>query len=240
MNRTSAQVSEEPGRLFAGKDSGTTQAKPRKRRTGAYRDWGACSAAFSVAMGRCRCHREAKTRGMNTTSATQLDFLAGNLVPGVAVASCTTTERAAAVLAAAQLAGACGSTTCQTDGRATISAQESGCQGGEWEGAAASRDCRRREDRFRGDERAPAAGVEQRRRGTERERGERETMNGMLTAELIGDRLLRINEVADCLRSSDKTVRRLICAGKLRSLKVRGLRLVRASDLRALVEGAIS
>lgn len=65
-------------------------------------------------------------------------------------------------------------------------------------------------------------------------------MNGILTAELIGDRLLRINEVADCLRSSDKTVRRLICAGKLRSLKVRGLRLVRASDLRALVEGAIS
>ena len=65
-------------------------------------------------------------------------------------------------------------------------------------------------------------------------------MNGIQTAELIGDRLLRINEVADCLRSSEKTVRRLIGAGRLRSLKVRGLRLVRASDLRALVEGATS
>jgi excisionase family DNA binding protein len=53
-----------------------------------------------------------------------------------------------------------------------------------------------------------------------------------------GDRLLRIKEAADFIRSSDKTVRRLIDEGRLRSVKIRGLRLVRASDLNALVEGA--
>jgi excisionase family DNA binding protein len=53
-----------------------------------------------------------------------------------------------------------------------------------------------------------------------------------------GDRLLRIKEVAAYLRSSDKTVRRLIDDAKLRSIKLRGLRLVRASDLKALIEGA--
>jgi excisionase family DNA binding protein len=52
------------------------------------------------------------------------------------------------------------------------------------------------------------------------------------------DRLLRIKEVAAFLRSSEKTVRRLIDEGKLRSLKLRGLRLVRASDLNALVRAA--
>lgn len=48
--------------------------------------------------------------------------------------------------------------------------------------------------------------------------------------------LLRIREVAAYLRSSDKTVRRLIVEGKLPSVKVRGLRLVRASDLQQLVQ----
>ena len=177
---------------------------------------------------------------MNTNSASQLEFLADDFATTVAVSPCPTAERALPVLAAASLAGACGSTACQAEGRATTPAHESGCQGGEGEGAEASRDCRRHPDGFRGDERTPAADVERRRRRNECERRERGTMNGILTAELIGDRLLRINEVADCLRSSDKTVRRLICAGKLRSLKVRGLRLVRASDLRALVEGATS
>lgn len=55
---------------------------------------------------------------------------------------------------------------------------------------------------------------------------------------LGGDRLLRIKEVAEFLRSSDKTVRRLIDDGKLRSVKLRGLRLVRASDVNALIQGA--
>lgn len=55
---------------------------------------------------------------------------------------------------------------------------------------------------------------------------------------LGGDRLLRIKEVADVLRSSDKTVRRLIDEGRLRSIKLRGLRLVRASDINALLEAA--
>ncbi len=38
---------------------------------------------------------------MNTTAATQLDFLAGDLAPAAAVASCPTTERTASVPAAA-------------------------------------------------------------------------------------------------------------------------------------------
>ena len=63
------------------------------------------AAAFSVAAGRCRCHRGAKTRGMNTTSSTQLDFLAGDLAPAAAVAPCPTAERAAPVLAAAPASG---------------------------------------------------------------------------------------------------------------------------------------
>lgn len=55
---------------------------------------------------------------------------------------------------------------------------------------------------------------------------------------LGGDRLLRIKEVAEILRSSDKTVRRLIDEGRLRSIKLRGLRLVRASDINTLLEAA--
>lgn len=57
---------------------------------------------------------------------------------------------------------------------------------------------------------------------------------------LGGDRLLRIKEVAEILRVSEKTVRRLIDEGKLRSIKVRGLRLVRASDLDALIQASTS
>lgn len=51
-----------------------------------------------------------------------------------------------------------------------------------------------------------------------------------------GDSLLRIREVAQFLRSSEKTVRRMIYAGQLRSLKIRGLRLVRWADLQRLIE----
>jgi excisionase family DNA binding protein len=57
---------------------------------------------------------------------------------------------------------------------------------------------------------------------------------------VLGDTLLRIREAAAVLRSSDKTIRRLIVAGKLPSVKVRGIRLVRASDLRSLVEASTS
>jgi excisionase family DNA binding protein len=177
---------------------------------------------------------------METSCAAQLDFLDADLAPAVTGASIATTESAPPGVAVAPCVGACGSTTSPAEGRVTTPARESRRECIESTEADASQDCCRRQDCFRSDERAPAAGVERRRRGNERERGERETMNGIQTAELIGDRLLRINEVADCLRSSDKTVRRLIGAGKLRSLKVRGLRLVRASDLRALVEGATS
>jgi len=48
---------------------------------------------------------------MNTTSATQLDFLAGDLAPAVAVAPCPTTERTASVPAAAPVPDDCGATT---------------------------------------------------------------------------------------------------------------------------------
>ena len=51
-----------------------------------------------------------------------------------------------------------------------------------------------------------------------------------------GDRLLRIKEVAAFLRSSDKTVRRLIDERKLRSSKPAGVHLIRYSDLLALIE----
>ncbi len=51
-----------------------------------------------------------------------------------------------------------------------------------------------------------------------------------------GERIMRISDVAQLLRMSDKTVRRLIDAGKLPSLKLRGLRLIRWSDLQHLIE----
>ncbi|MBI2517115.1 MAG: helix-turn-helix domain-containing protein [Opitutae bacterium] len=47
--------------------------------------------------------------------------------------------------------------------------------------------------------------------------------------------LLRLHEVAEYLRLSEKTVRRLIASGELPRLKVRGLILVRRSDLRAFL-----
>ena len=50
-----------------------------------------------------------------------------------------------------------------------------------------------------------------------------------------GERLLRIHEVAALLRMSDKTVRRMIDAGQLASRKIRGLRLIRWSDLSNLL-----
>ena len=48
--------------------------------------------------------------------------------------------------------------------------------------------------------------------------------------------LLRIKEAAKRLQSSDKTVRRLIDAAQLDSVKIRGLRLVRETSLNALME----
>ena len=56
---------------------------------------------------------------------------------------------------------------------------------------------------------------------------------------LGGDSLLLVPEVARCLRVSDKTIRRMITDGKLRSAKVRGKRVIRMSDLNALVRGSI-
>ena len=54
-----------------------------------------------------------------------------------------------------------------------------------------------------------------------------------------GERLLRIKEVADSLRMSDKTVRRMIDAGQLASVKIRGLRLIRWSDLQKILQPLI-
>ena len=50
-----------------------------------------------------------------------------------------------------------------------------------------------------------------------------------------GERLYRINEVADLLRVSDKTVRRMIDAGQLASRKIRGIHLIRWSALQNLI-----
>lgn len=48
--------------------------------------------------------------------------------------------------------------------------------------------------------------------------------------------VLRIREVAKFIRVSDKTVRRLIDAGKLDSVKIRGLRFVRMESLAMLMQ----
>lgn len=53
---------------------------------------------------------------------------------------------------------------------------------------------------------------------------------------MITDSLLRIKEAATFIRASDKTVRRLIDSGKLESVKIGGLRLVRQSSLVILME----
>lgn len=55
---------------------------------------------------------------------------------------------------------------------------------------------------------------------------------------LGGDSLVLIKEAAAHLRVSDKTVRRLIVDGKLKSGKVRGKRVVRMSALNALAASA--
>lgn len=54
-----------------------------------------------------------------------------------------------------------------------------------------------------------------------------------------GERLLRIKEVAEFLRMSDKTVRRMIDAGQLASVKIRGLRLIRWSDIQKMLQPSI-
>ena len=61
----------------------------------------------------------------------------------------------------------------------------------------------------------------------------------LVTQFLGGDSLLLIPEVARCLRVSDKTIRRMIAGGKLRSVKVCGKRVVRMSDLNELVRGQV-
>jgi len=48
--------------------------------------------------------------------------------------------------------------------------------------------------------------------------------------------LVRIKDAAVFLGFSEKTVRRIIDSGKLASVKIRGLRLVRQSSLLELVE----
>jgi excisionase family DNA binding protein len=52
-----------------------------------------------------------------------------------------------------------------------------------------------------------------------------------------GDRLMRIKEVADLMRMSDKTVRRMIDAGQLQSRKIRGIRLIRWTELQRVLQG---
>lgn len=56
---------------------------------------------------------------------------------------------------------------------------------------------------------------------------------------LGGDALVLIPEAARLLRVSDKTVRRLIVDGKLRSAKVRGKRLIPMSAINAMVQAAL-
>ncbi len=55
---------------------------------------------------------------------------------------------------------------------------------------------------------------------------------------LGGDSLLLIPEVAQYLRVSDKTIRRMITEGKLPSIKVRGKRVIRMSAVNALFQPA--
>lgn len=51
-----------------------------------------------------------------------------------------------------------------------------------------------------------------------------------------GDRLLKLAEVAQLLRNSIKTVRRMIESKELPSLKIRGVRLVRESAVMSYVK----
>ncbi len=51
-----------------------------------------------------------------------------------------------------------------------------------------------------------------------------------------GERMLRIGEVAELLRMSDKTVRRMIDSNQLFSRKIRGIHLIRWSDVQNLIK----
>ena len=51
-----------------------------------------------------------------------------------------------------------------------------------------------------------------------------------------GDRFYRIKEAAELLRVSDKTVRRMIDAEQLASRKIRGVHLIRWTDLQSLTQ----
>lgn len=51
-----------------------------------------------------------------------------------------------------------------------------------------------------------------------------------------GDMLLKLQEVAQALRKSVKTVRRMIEARELSSVKVRGARMIRASVLQTYIQ----
>ncbi len=55
---------------------------------------------------------------------------------------------------------------------------------------------------------------------------------------LEGDTLLLISEAAKLLRVSDKTIRRMIVLGKLRSAKLGGKRLITMGALNALVRSS--
>ncbi len=50
-----------------------------------------------------------------------------------------------------------------------------------------------------------------------------------------GERMLRINEVADMLRVSDKTIRRMIDSRRLVACKIRGILLIKWSDVQKLL-----
>ena len=51
-----------------------------------------------------------------------------------------------------------------------------------------------------------------------------------------GEQLFRIGEAAELLRVSDKTIRRMIDSGQLPSRKLRGIHLIRWSNLKALLQ----
>ncbi|HVU17431.1 MAG TPA: helix-turn-helix domain-containing protein [Candidatus Didemnitutus sp.] len=65
-----------------------------------------------------------------------------------------------------------------------------------------------------------------------------EARQSIATQFLGGDSLLLIPEAARLLRMSDKTVRRMITDGKLASKKLRGKRVIKMSDLNALVQSS--
>jgi excisionase family DNA binding protein len=64
------------------------------------------------------------------------------------------------------------------------------------------------------------------------------SVNSQATTLPNGDQLLRLREVAAVMKLSEKTVRRLIDAGKLLSIKISGFRMVKASELQRFVDQA--